>query len=225
MPYSIIIPIYNEEKTLNNLLLSLKKYFVDGDEIIIVNDGSSDDSQSILNKCKHVKSIHLEKNFGKGFALKKGLLYSKYEKIIIYDGDLELSICDISKLKHLNRKEGVKSIMGIRSKSFNPFKLGNDWGNFIFTFFFNILHFTVHKDILCCAKSFYKNDIPYANIKSKSFDIDVELSYLLSKINRGKNILQVSIDYNRRTVQEGKKLKTSDGFLILNRILLNLLYQ
>lgn len=224
MPYSIIIPIFNEQKTIIPLINELKRFSDKNNEIILINDGSSDDTSLLLKKYGFIKKIHLKKNFGKGIAIKVGLCFAKYNKVIIFDGDLELNTNDISKLMKLNHKKGISSIMGIRSKSFNPFNFGNDWGNFIFTFFFNILHFSTHKDILCCAKAFYKDQIPIEKIKSKSFDIDVELSYLLTKNNKDKNILQVPIKYIRRTVKDGKKLKTSDGWVILNRMLLNLFY-
>ena len=79
----------------------------------------------------------------------------------------------------------------------------------------------MHKDILCCAKSFYKKDIPLTKIRSTGFDIDVELSSILTKINNKKPILQVLLSYKRRTIQEGKKLKISDGWKILKRIFLS----
>ena len=219
MPYSILIPIYNEERTLKRLLKSLEQYSKEGNEVIIINDGSNDNTKEILSRHKYVNCINLKKNCGKGVAIKVGLINSKYNKTIIYDGDLELEIQDIKRLMILNKDIGILSAFGFRYKFFNPFKSSNDWGNFIFTTFFNLLFKSCYKDILCCAKSFYKSNIHIKNIRSNKFDIDVELLGLLNISNRGLSVLQIPINYSRRTIYEGKKLKISDGWIILGRII------
>ena len=109
--------------------------------------------------------------------------------------------------------------MGYRFQYLNPLKSNFDWGNFMFTSFFNILFKSQHKDILCCAKTFYANEIKDYNIISEGFDIDVELTSLLTMLNKRKKIPQVLLNYNRRTIEEGKKLKVSDGWIILSRII------
>ena len=222
MPYSIIIPIYNEYNTLKTLLKNLKRYYKLGHEIIIIDDGSTDQSKLVLKKCSFINLLVLDKNHGKGIAIRTGLEKSKNEKIIIYDGDLELKIGDISKFMNLDRKNKIYSIMGFRFKHLGLIRSGVDWGNFIFTTFFNLLYRSCHKDILCCAKSFYRKDIPIKELKSIGFDIDVEISSYLTLNNRGKYIPQIFLHYNRRSLFEGKKLKISDGWVILKRILLSL---
>ena len=222
MPYSIIIPIYNEYNTLKTLLKNLKRYYKLGHEIIIIDDGSTDQSKLVLKKCSFINLLVLDKNHGKGIAIRTGLEKSKNEKIIIYDGDLELKIGDISKFMNLDRKNKIYSIMGFRFKHLGLIRSGVDWGNFIFTTFFNLLYRSCHKDILCCAKSFYKSDIPLDRIKSKGFDIDIELSTFLTKNSREKQITQKILNYNRRSIEQGKKLKIQDGFLILKRIILSI---
>ena len=216
MAYSIIIPVYNELPTLKRLLKGLEQYYNDKHEILIIDDGSNDGSTKILENCSYIKLIKFKFNLGKGVAIKKGIYKSKNSKILIFDGDLELKTNDISKLIELSRSK-----MGIRYKYFSPLKSGIDWGNFIFTTFFNLFYISMHKDILCCAKSFYKKDIPLTKIRSTGFDIDVELSSILTKINNKKPILQVLLNYKRRTIQEGKKLEISDGWKILKRIFLS----
>jgi len=76
---------------------------------------------------------------------------------------------------------------------------------------------------LCCAKSFYKEDIQLNRLKSIGFDIDVELTSFLTRNNRKKSIPQVLIGYKRRTISEGKKLQVFDGWKILKRIILDFL--
>ena len=109
--------------------------------------------------------------------------------------------------------------MGYRFQYLNPLKSNFDWGNFMFTSFFNILFKSNHKDILCCAKAFYANEINSYKIISDGFAIDAELASILTIFNRRRKIPQVLLNYNRRTIDEGKKLKISDGWSILSRII------
>jgi len=219
MPYSIIIPIYNEEKTLDKLLLSLKKYSFSKNEILIINDGSIDGTKKILKKYNFINVIELKKNYGKGIAIKIGLQKSIHNETIIYDGDLELHTDGITMLMELNRDLGIHSLMGTRFNNLSPFNSKFEWGNFMFTIFFNFLFQSCHKDILCCAKSFYKYDVPINKLDSKGFDIDIELSSFLTKNNKRKRIQHRLIKYNRRDIQQGKKLRISDGWIILMRLI------
>lgn len=219
MPYSIIIPIYNEERTIDKLLLSLKKYSFSKNEILIINDGSIDGTKKILKKYNFINVIELKKNYGKGIAIKIGLQKSIHNETIIYDGDLELHTDGITKLMELNRDIGIHSLMGTRFNNLSPFNSKFEWGNFMFTIFFNFLFQSCHKDILCCAKSFYKYDVPINKLNSKGFDIDIELSSFLTKNNKRKRIQHRLIKYNRRDIQQGKKLRISDGWIILMRLI------
>ena len=222
MPYSIIIPIYNEEKTLDRLLLSLKKYSLSRNEILIINDGSIDETNKILKRYNFINVLNLKKNYGKGNAVKIGLQNSIYNKTIVYDGDLELHTDGITKLMKLDRDKGITSLNGTRFNSLSPFKSKFEWGNFMFTSFFNLLFQSCHKDVLCCAKAFYKNDLPIKKLNSKGFDIDVEILTFLTKNSRRVKIPQILLKYRRRSFKEGKKLKISDGWNILMRVIKSL---
>ena len=217
--YSILIPVHNEINHIPFLLDALKVYSNEGHEIIIIDDGSNDGSTDILENCKIINLISLRENKGKGYALKIGLMKANNEKIVIYDGDMELNPSDISRLMILNKKSNIRYVMGYRFKFLSPLKSDFDWGNFMFTSFFNILFKSNHKDILCCAKSFYANELNNYKIISDGFAIDVELASLLIIFNKRRKIPQVLLNYNRRTIDEGKKLKISDGWSILLRII------
>jgi len=217
--YSILIPIHNELKSIYKLLDSIIIFKQQGNEILIIDDGSTDGSRELLLNSDLITLITLKVNQGKGFAIKQGLKKAKYDKIIIFDGDMELHPKQISKLMVLDRKNNINSVMGYRFKSLNPLGSDYDWGNFMFTSFFNIIFKSNHKDILCCAKSFYFDKMMLKNINSNSFDIDVELSLILTLKNRNRKIPQINLDYKRRSIKEGKKLKISDGWIILGRII------
>jgi len=217
--YSILIPIHNEVNHVPLLLDSLKDFSNKGHEIIIIDDGSDDGSTNILKNCEMINLICLRKNKGKGSAIKEGLMNANNDKIVIYDGDMELDPSDISRLMILDKKNNIRYVMGYRFKSLSLFKSNFDWGNFMFTSFFNILFRSHHKDILCCAKTFYANEIKNYKIISEGFDIDVELASILTIVNKRRKIPQVLLNYSRRTTEEGKKLKVSDGWSILSKII------
>ena len=153
--YSILIPLHNEVKFIPDLLKYLKKYKNQGDEIFLIDDGSNDGSAELLQKNNFIKFMSLKGNHGKGVAIRQGLKNIKNNKVIIFDADLEINPLDISKLMILDRNNGIHAVMGSRFKTLNPVKSSLDWGNFMFTSFFNILFKTDYKDVLCCAKSFY----------------------------------------------------------------------
>ena len=217
--YSILIPIHNEARFIPALLMSLQGYRNEGHEIIIIDDGSTDGGTEILESSKGIKLIKIKKNRGKGYAIKKGLMNANYDKILLYDGDMELDPSYISKIMILNKKNNINFIMGYRFQSLSPLKSNFDWGNFMFTSFFNIFFNSNHKDILCCAKAFYMSDLKKYNIISNGFDIDIELASFFTILNKKIKISQVLLNYSRRTTKEGKKLKVSDGWIILLRII------
>ena len=215
--YSIIIPIYNEENYIAQLLEGLEYYSKIGHEIVIINDASTDQSLKILNDCKFINLISHNKNKVKGLAIRTGLSKAKNKKVVLFDGDMELNPTEISKLMILDERNKVYSVMGYRFKNFNFIKSSSGFGNCIFTTSFNLFFNSRHRDILCCAKSFYLDRVPLENLTSKHFSIDIELSLVLSM--RNKNIPQIFLDYNRRKISEGKKLRTQDGWDLLLQVI------
>ena len=216
--YSIIIPVFNEISNVNTLLRRLKPFTIKAkNEIIIVDDGSDDGTEVVLQGTSFIRLYRLENNFGKGFAIRKGISKAKYRRIIIFDGDMELNPNDIYDLMILDKTNKIKGVFGYRGKNgsyYNPI-----WriGNFIFTGIFNIINNTDFKDVLCCAKAFYKEDIDLNKLKSVGFDIDAELASALAKYS--SNIKSVIMPYNRRSKKDGKKLRVTDGWDILKCII------
>ncbi len=215
MHYTIIIPIYNEEKLVPQLLNELK-YYSKENQILVINDGSTDSSNKILSQCNFITLKTLNKNHGKGHSVRVGIKEAYYDKILITDGDLELKTSDLLKFMILDKSNNINVALGDRFNKIEVFKSIWNFGNYFFKVIFNTLHSSKLNDVLCCAKSFYKNDINLDSINSKGFDIDIELnSYLIQKFN---NVNIIPLSYTRRNTNEGKKVSLYDGFKILFRV-------
>ena len=216
MPYSIIIPIHNEIESLPTLLDRLKP-FSRTNEIIIIDDGSNDQSSALLQKCSFISLIHFQYNLGKGKAICAGLEKASHDKIILFDGDLELDLREVTSFMILNKVEGIDVIFGTRTHSMNPTKSILDFGNFFLNGLFNLINQTSFTDVLCGCKAFYKSDLKNGLPVSVGFDIDVEIATNL--ISENTTIKEIPISFKRRSQAEGKKLKLTDGCKILKRIL------
>src|SRR5210317_1807197 len=109
---SIIIPVFNEEQYINKLFIDIKKYFNKEDiEVIVVNDGSNDNSYKLLENLKSnsykfkYKLINLSNNFGKGYAVKQGAKESSGKYILLQDADLELDLRDSKEIYEIISKD------------------------------------------------------------------------------------------------------------------------
>lgn len=220
MSYSIIIPIYNEVFTLPRLIKNLHK--LDNNiQIIIVDDGSDDGSDAILKKhAKRIDIIQNETNLGKGSSIVLGFELARNQNIILIDGDLEIEIDCIPNLIVEYEKNNYTTLIGYRwdDKDGINFEL-NRFGNYIINSLFNLLYFSNIKDALCCVRIIKSDLIRSLNLKSKKFSIEVET--LAKLVLNKKKIIQSKVYYNRRTKQQGKKLKMSDGWRIITVMLYN----
>ena len=207
---SVVVPVFNEEKTLVEILNQLKllKDFCNL-EIIIVNDGSSDKSKEIIinNDNLYSKAIHFEKNMGKGKAVIEGLKLCSGECALIQDADLEYSPNDIVKFLEKIVKNNADFIMGSRFIG-NERSVLNFWhmvGNKFITILFNIFNNTTFSDIYCCYYVFKMNCIDIKKLKSVGWGQQAEiLTYL---VNKSSKICEIAVNYNGRTYKEGKKIK------------------
>lgn len=214
---SIIIPCYNEGKTMNKVLKKVKEAKLPQDwerEIIIVDDGSEDNTKKILRELKDgdIKLIFKEKNEGKGAALKKGFEVVSGDYILIQDADLEYNPNDYIKLFQPIIKGKSDIVFGLRTLKRNdvPFSRLHFYGGLFICKIFNLLFGTKLADITTCYKLFPRNLISkLIYLPSNDFVFDaVELTYCL--IMNGK-IVEVPIDYRPRSRKEGKKINWRDG--------------
>lgn len=211
---SIIIPSFNEAKTLPKILkkvLDLKLPFKK--ELIIVDDGSTDETPKVLKKSSKNKTIKIiinSENLGKGASIKKALKQAKGDIILIQDADLEYNPQDIPNLLEPFIRSNAKVVYGSRILRKNP---GSHWtfslGGRLLTIITNILYGTGITDEATGYKLFKREVINSLTLKSKGFEFCPEITAKVAK--KGIKIFEVPISYNPRIISE-KKIKWWDGF-------------
>ena len=215
---SIIIPVYNEENTILDILKKIEILKSNCNlEIVVINDGSLDNSKKIIdeNKKLYSKAINLNKNYGKGKAIIEGLKNCTNEYVLIQDADLEYDPNDILTFLRINKKFNYDLIMGSRFIGSQRSVL-NFWhmlGNKLITFLFNFLNNTTFTDIYCCYCMFKRNLIDVDKLKCHGWGQQAEI--LTYVINKKSKLFEIGINYQGRTYDEGKKIKYYDVFSVI----------
>ena len=210
----MIIPVYNEKKTLPKLLKKIEGVKSINKEIIIVDDGSEDSTRDFLKKVKDkYKVIFHEKNKGKGTAIRTGLKHATGDIVIIQDADLEYDPNDYNKLikpiieGKANVVYGSRRLQKQKEEYANiGFYIGGITINLIANILYPNLHIT---DEATCYKVFKADVIKNLNLKCKRFEFCPEVTAKLAK--RKIKIMEIPISYHPRSVEEGKKINWKDG--------------
>ncbi len=207
---SVIIPVYNEAKTIRQILEKVNAVNIDK-EIIVVDDGSFDGTNRVLRDVQYnnLKVIHHSSNRGKGAALQTGLANANGDFIIIQDADLEYDPGEYIKLMEEFMKGEVDLILGVRFTKGYHGLLVPRLGNRFLTGLLNLLFSTQLNDFLTCYKLFRRETIDALSLKSQSFDIETEI--ITKSLKRKLRIKQVPISYKPRTYSQGKKIRWMDG--------------
>ncbi len=223
MIFSIIVPVFNEEKTILKVLNELKKveFTKFQKEIIVVDDGSTDATRKLLdeNKDLYTSLFFNEKNMGKGSAVRLGLKNARGDYIVFQDADLEYDPNDLLKFEKVFLKFNADGVLGSRftyDKYTRSHSVLNKIGNYILTFIFNILYNTTFTDIYSCYFAFDRKLINYGNLKINGFAQHAEI--LTNIIKNGSKFYEVPINYNGRNIAEGKKIRFYHFFPVLLQI-------
>lgn len=214
---SVVIPCFNESKTISECISRVRNQSSNFElEIIVVDDFSSDGSREILESLFQQKQIHYlilhESNMGKGAALRSGFNIATGAIVIIQDADLE---CDPSEYHSLVEPitRGIADVVyGSRFLQSNPRKVGSFRkyvANKFLTALSNIftdLHLT---DMETCYKVFRREVLNKAHLTENRFGFEPEITHEISRM--GVSVAEIPISYNPRTVLDGKKIGVRDG--------------
>ena len=215
MLVSVIIPAYNEEQTIGQVLEALRLLPIEK-QIVVVNDGSTDGTYDALERVRaeyQLTVVHCEENRGKGYAIRSGLPYVKGEAVVIQDADMELSPSDLSELLKPLGQENVQVVYGSRFlNGRGNASLHNFIANRVLATYTNLLYGCRITDESTGYKAFSAELITRLNLTCEGFEFCPEVT---AKILRaGYRIHEVPVSYFPRTKKEGKKLRFwSDGIL------------
>ncbi|MDO8486993.1 MAG: glycosyltransferase family 2 protein [Candidatus Curtissbacteria bacterium] len=211
--FSIIIPAYNEEKTIGQIVAAVKKVKYPGTfEIIVINDCSKDSTQEKIDKIAGITKIWNNKNRGKGYCLRSGFSKAKGEIILIQDADLEYDPNDHLKLISEIKNSGTDVIYGSRflNPNHKPKYLLFYAGNLFLSFLTKILYRAQITDMETCYKCFKSEVLKGIKLREDRFGFEPEITCKLLK--KGLKIVEIPIAYKSRSYQEGKKIGIKDGF-------------
>lgn len=218
MKLSIIIPVFNEEKTIAKIIDLLHKTTGFKKEIIVVDDASTDGTHKKLQETKGIKIIRHPKNLGKGSAIRTGIEAATGDYVLVQDADLEYDPEDIlAMIKPINQGKAEvvygSRFTGSRRNMFFWHLMGNQ----LLTLVTNVLYNTTLSDMETCYKLIPLKLIKSLNLRAKRFEFEPEVTAKILK--KGIRIWEVPISYAGREYHEGKKITWRDGIPALFTLL------
>lgn len=217
MKLSVLMPVFNEEPTLKEIVKRVRQVNLDK-EIIIVNDCSTDQTPQILAElqktCPDLIIMHHDKNKGKGAAVRTALTKVTGDYIIIQDADLEYDPEEFHKVLEPVVRFQAQAVYGSRFKGIHKNMFFWHWvGNKFLSLVTDLLYNTTLTDMETCYKLIRTDIIKAIPLKSRRFEFEPEITAKLLK--RRVRIFEVPISYAGREFEEGKKITWRDGFSAL----------
>ena len=220
---SIIIPAYNEQATIIELLEKVIEQKIETVEfqVIVIDDGSTDKTLALLESRPELysKLVKQAENCGKGAAVKVGLAESDGDYILFQDADLEYDPADYSKLLEPVLRFDADVVMGSRMVGSQITRVSYFWhklGNWVITFVFNVLNNTTFTDVYSCYLLYRRSLVDSDKLTTQGWDQHAEI--LTKSVAAGTRFFEVPISYYGRTYDEGKKINYKDALIVLKSI-------
>jgi glycosyltransferase involved in cell wall biosynthesis len=217
---SIVVPCYNESKTLETIIARVLAADVSGleREIVIVDDGSQDDSvniaKALAERHPNIRVLEHKINQGKGAALRTGFRAASGDIILVQDADLEYSPSDYPRLLAPILDDRADVVYGSRFRSGSEMRVLLFWhnvGNSVLTLMSNMMTNLNLTDMETCYKVFRREVIQAITIQEDRFGFEVEITAKIARLAVRPRIYEVGISYSGRTYSEGKKITWKDG--------------
>ena len=221
---SIIIPVYNEENTIQEIIDKILDISAYNKEIIVIDDCSTDNSLEIIEKnLKNKISLIIknEKNYGKGFSIRQGIAAASGDVVLIQDADLEYDPRDYKKLIDPIDNNKADVVYGSRFIGSDEKRVLFYWhtiGNKFLTMLSNMFTNLNLTDMENCYKVFKKDIITKIDLKENRFGFEPEVTAKLAKV-KNIRIYEVGVKYHGRNYSEGKKITWKDGISAIRCII------
>ncbi|HEX9258097.1 MAG TPA: glycosyltransferase family 2 protein [Acidimicrobiales bacterium] len=219
MRISIVVPAYNEEAFIGEVLDQIEALDLVDCEVIVVNDGSTDDTEAIVKERQSDRIRLVTKpNGGKGSALRRGFEEASGDVVVVQDADVELRPANIPNL--VAPIEAGRADVVYGSRFLQPvagMRRSSRLANWFLTTLTNLIYRTKLTDMETAHKAISRTFLAELPLESSRYDIEVELTAKLAR--SGARIVEVPSTYTPRTVQEGKKIGIKDGIEAIGRIL------
>lgn len=221
MKLSIIIPVYNEVDTIEQVIAKVRDVDISlAKEIILIDDASTDGTKDLLESFKGISCFFHETNQGKGAALKTGFMHATGDIVLIQDADLEYNPVEYPKLLAPILDGNADVVYGSRFVGSDSHRVLYFWhmlGNKLLTFLSNMVTNLNLSDMETCYKVFRKEIIDQITINENRFGFEPEITAKIAKLKC--RIYEVGISYHGRTYGEGKKINWKDGVSALRCII------
>jgi glycosyltransferase involved in cell wall biosynthesis len=218
---SVLIPVYNEARTIDEVLRLVSAVPIDK-EIVVVDDGSTDGTRDRLeqwNGRDGVRVIRHTENLGKGRAVRTAMEQARGEILLIQDADLEYDPADYPTILRPIESGRADVVYGSRFRGSVENRVQNFWhtaGNRVLTLVSNVFTDLNLTDMATCYKAFHRRVVPSLDLVSKRFGFDAEFTVKVAKA--GFRLFEVPVSYFARSRAEGKKIRLKDGFSALGAL-------